>query len=96
MIDLCFDPLDRLGPHARRAACFAAEPSLSRRLRSLQPQSNASLLRSLRLNIERAASRAGWNGLLLELPYPGRWVHHRDVFLKKLVPHLLASGLAVG
>jgi hypothetical protein len=40
--------------------------------------------------VERAASRAGWQGPLIDLPYPGRWRHHQDQFLGALVPTLKA------
>jgi hypothetical protein len=88
LIDLCADPVDRLDRYARRAACLAAERSLACRLRQLQPQSIATVVRSIRDNVERAASQAAWHGPILDLPYPGRWERHRNAFLKKLVPQL--------
>lgn len=96
LIDLCFDPVDHLDRHPRRAACLAAEPSLARRISQLQPESIAILLRSIQPNVERSLSRAGWDGPVLELPYPGRWERNRQAFLQKIVPHLSASGLTAG
>jgi hypothetical protein len=90
LIDMCPSPVDKYDPRDRRAACLASESALSRLIKDLQPQSIATVVRSIRGNVERAAARAGWNGTLLDLPYPGRWSRHRDAFLKKLVPELTA------
>jgi hypothetical protein len=88
LIDVCPYPVDRFVQPARRAACAASEPLLSRQINELQPQSIATVVRSIRGNVERAARLAGWHGPRLDLPYPGRWSRHHDVFLKKLVPEL--------
>jgi len=88
LIDVCPYPVDRMEPHARRAACLASEPELARQIEELQPQSIATIVRSIRSHAERAADRARWQGPLLDLPYPGRWSRHRDDFLKKLAPEL--------
>ncbi len=53
LIDACSDPVDRLEPQARRSALAAGEPLLSRRIKELQPQSIATLVRSIRGNVER-------------------------------------------
>jgi hypothetical protein len=90
LIDACPYPVDRLEPRARRSALAASEPLLSRRIKDLQPQSIATLVRSIRDNVERAASRAHWEGTLLDLPYPGRWVRHREAFVKLLAPEIAA------
>jgi hypothetical protein len=81
-------------PAARRTACIAGEALLARRIRSLQPNSIVTLVTSIRENVERAALRASWTGTMLTVPYPGRWIRHRKVFMELLVPHiktLLAS-----
>jgi hypothetical protein len=88
LIDACPDPVDQLGPQARQAACLASEPALCRAILRLQPQSIATIVRSIRENVVRAASRAGWHGPQLDLPYPGRWSSHREAFIDKLVPEL--------
>jgi len=88
LIDVCRRPVDQLDPPSRRAACLAREPLLSRTIKKLQPQAIATVVRSIRGNVERAASRAGWQGPLIDLPYPGRWRHHQDLFLDALVPAL--------
>jgi hypothetical protein len=88
LIDLCPHPVDDLDPRLRRAACVASEASLCRAIKKLQPQAIATLLRSIRDNVERAASRAGWQGPLTNLPYPGRWSQHRQTFLDAVVPLL--------
>jgi hypothetical protein len=61
---------------------------LSRKIKRLQPRAIVTLVRSIRANVERAISSAGWNGPLLDLPYPGRWIRHRKIFLDALVPQL--------
>jgi hypothetical protein len=90
LIDACPYPIDQLDLASRRAACQAAEPALCRTIKKLRPQMIATVVRSIRSNVERAASRAGWQGPLIDLPYPGRWRHHRDIFSGALVPTLRA------
>src|SRR5580698_1557784 len=84
LIDVSPHPVDRLDPPSRRAACLAGEPQLCRTIKRLQPQSIVTVVRSIRGNVERATSRAGWQGPLIGLPYPGRWRHHQDKFLGAL------------
>lgn len=88
LIDACAAPVDHLDASSRRAACLAGEPALTRRIRDLEPAAIVTLLRSIRDNVERAASRAGWSGQILHLPYPGRWASHRRIFHEGLVPQL--------
>ena len=88
LIDACGQPVDRMEPVARRTACFAGEALLSRCIRSLQPESIVTLVSSIRENVERAALRASWTGPMITVPYPGRWIQHRKVFMELLVPHL--------
>jgi len=88
LIDACPQAVDRLDPPSRRAACLASEPSLCRRIKRLQPRAIATLVRSIQANVERAIHCAGWQGPLLDLPYPGRWIRHREKFLETLVPQL--------
>ena len=90
LIDACPDPVDHLDLQTRRAACLASEPLLCRTIRKLQPQVIVTMLRSIQDNVERAVSSAGWNGRILDLPYPGRWLRYRDAFVAKLVPELRA------
>lgn len=85
LVDLCGRPVDKLNPQARQAACLTAEPQLCRVFSTLQPEMAAVVVRSIRQNVRRAASCAGWAGRLLELPYPGRWSSHREVFTAQLV-----------
>jgi hypothetical protein len=86
LIDLCGRPVDQLSPAERRAACIASEPALSRKLQTLQPETIATVVHSIRENINRAVAHAGWTGQRLELPYPGRWKRHREIFVSQLVP----------
>ncbi|MGB6941440.1 MAG: uracil-DNA glycosylase family protein [Bryobacteraceae bacterium] len=88
LIDACATPVDQLDARSRRAACLASEALLSRRISLLQPSAIVILLRSIRSNVRRAAESAGWEGPMIELPYPGRWARHRETFLRTLVPQL--------
>ena len=88
LIDACAEPVDHLDARSRRAACLAAEPALTRKIRQLGPAAIVTLVRSIRESVRRAAARAGCSGPILELPYPGRWVRHRKIFLEGLVPQL--------
>lgn len=88
LIDLCATPVDKLDPASRRAACAAATPFLSRRIRQLQPQSIVSLVRSISAVVEQAATRVDWRGPMIHVPYPGRWSGHRQVFLATMLPHI--------
>jgi hypothetical protein len=88
LVDTCRQPVDRMEAGARRAACLAGEALLSRRIRRLQPETIITLVRSISANVERAAARARWTGKMIEVPYPGRWIQHRKVFLENVVPRL--------
>ena len=88
LIDACPYPVDALDVSSRRSACLASEPALTRKIRQLQPDAIVTLVKSIRDNVRRAAGRARWHGLIVELPYPGRWASHRKIFLEGLVPHL--------
>ncbi len=93
LIDLCPRPVDHLDARTRRAACVASEASLCKAIVSLQARAIVTLLRSIRGNVARAVSCAGWQGPLLNLPYPGRWRRHREIFLDALVPQLKVIAL---
>jgi hypothetical protein len=88
LIDLCGRPVDQLDAKQRRAACVAGEADLAQTIRELQPPEIVVMVRSIRVNVQRACSRAGWDRPVLELPYPGRWVRHRERFEEALVPKL--------
>jgi hypothetical protein len=88
LIDACTQPVDHLDARSRRAACLGSEPFLSRRINQLRPAAIVILLRSIQNNVLRAADRAGWRGSIIDLPYPGRWARHREMFLRSLVPQL--------
>ncbi len=96
LVDLCPEPVDRLNPKSRRDVCRASEGLLSQEIAQLQPQVIVSVLRSIEGNVIRAASRASWRGPFINLPYPGRWLRHREAFLHTLVPVLSAgAGLSL-
>jgi hypothetical protein len=88
LIDLCPNPVDQLDPESRRRARIAGERSLSRKLIELRPERIAPVLRAIVVHVINAASRANWGGEILQLPYPGRWSHHRAIFAKALEPSL--------
>jgi hypothetical protein len=88
LVDLCPDPVDDLNPKSRREICRASERSLAEQIIQLQPSVMVSLLRSIEGNVMRAASCAKWRGTLINVPYPGRWAHHRKAFVNVLVPVL--------
>ena len=86
LVDLCPDPVDRLGSKQRRAACRAGELPLSRTIARLSPVAIVIVVRSIEINVARAAFRANWHGTVLALPYPGRWSQHRNSFIEGLAP----------
>jgi hypothetical protein len=89
LVDLCGEPVDHLARSARMSICCAGEARLARTIRALRPMVIVTLVRSIRVSVSRAQGMAGWAGLHLELPYPGRWKHHRVEFQRQLVPILL-------
>ena len=88
LVDLCGEPVDNMPRHARRCACRAGEVPLARTIRALRPMIIVTIVRSIGANVKRAQEQAGWSGLHLELPYPGRWHSHRMRFRRQLVPLL--------
>ncbi|MBS1849848.1 MAG: hypothetical protein JST79_02970 [Acidobacteria bacterium] len=88
LVDLCGKPVDRLDGAARRQACRQGEARLSRVLRQLRPEIVISVVRSIADNVKRAQASAHWQGCFVEVPYPGRWKHHRVAFEKTLAPLL--------
>jgi hypothetical protein len=85
LVDLCGRPVDQLGKRARNRACLESEPNLSRTLRRLRPKVVITVVRSIANNVKRSEGQANWSGLHVELPYPGRWHHHRRKFVRALV-----------
>jgi len=94
LVDLCGKPVDRMDRSSRRCVCEAGEKCLARKLRKLRPMIVITVVRSIGSNIRRAEAAAGWSGLHLELPYPGRWHHFRVTFRRKLTP-LLRTALPI-
>jgi len=91
LIDLCSDPVDRFSLKARRAACVAAEPALADTIIRLQPHAIATIVRSIEANVESAIAAARWSGPILNLPYPGRWKRHREIFVDGLATWFSSS-----
>lgn len=88
LIDLCPEPVDQLDLKSRAGARQASEGALARTIARLRPIVIAVMLRSIAANVSRAALRAGWQGRMIHLPYPGRWHQHRRVFIRTLAPTL--------
>jgi hypothetical protein len=88
LIDACAEPVDHLDARSRRVACLASEQALGKQIGRLRPQAIVILLRSIHGIVQRAAERAGWHGAIIDVPYPGRWIRHREIFLRELLPHL--------
>jgi hypothetical protein len=88
LVDLARDPVDHLDPPLRRAMRRNGEKRLAHEIARLQPERIAPVLRSIAGNVENAAAHANWQGKMLQLPYPGRWVRHRKAFIEALVPVL--------
>lgn len=91
LVDLCGEPVDHLPRSKRTILCRAGEARLARRIRTFHPMVIVTLVRSIRTSVERAQKSAGWTGLHLELPYPGRWKRHRIEFQRQLMPVLLKT-----
>jgi hypothetical protein len=88
LTDACQCPVERLEKIARHKACMAGERHLAEKICDLQPSIIITFVRSIQKNVENAVSLAGWHGTLLNTPYPGRWVHHNNIFVEILVPQL--------
>jgi hypothetical protein len=67
---------------------MAGERHLAEKICDLQPSIIITFVRSILKNVENAVSLAGWHGTLLNTLYPGRWVHHKEIFVQILVPQL--------
>ena len=88
LVDMCGKPVDRMKGKQRRRACREGEVRLARVLKQLRPKIVITVVRSIAPNVRRSESRAAWSGRHIELPYPGRWMHHRRAFLAILTPIL--------
>ena len=88
LVDLCGRPVDQLPPASRRTVCIQGEVALCRSLKTLQPETIVAVLHSIRANVDRVITCAGWHGRRLDLPYPGRWKQYREVFIAQLTPLL--------
>lgn len=91
LIDLCGDPVDKLPPMLRVKICQANESKLARSIAKFQPSAIATVVRSIEQNVQRALSQANWHGRTLNLPYPGRWSHLRDLFVSTLIREISNS-----
>ncbi len=85
-VDLCPEPVDHLDTKSRRAACADSEASLSRTIARLHPVMIVTVVRSIEGNVINAAARSNWHGVMIHLPYPGRWARLRSMFVETLAP----------
>jgi hypothetical protein len=88
LVDLCGTPVDRFAKQKRTKICEAGEVRLSHTIQQLHPEIIVTVVRSITANVRRAQQLANWEGLRLELPYPGRWHHFRLEFESALIPAL--------
>jgi len=84
LVDLCGKPVDRLPRPQRTKACREGEVRLARILKRLRPEIVVTVVRSIAGNVGRSQRLANWSGIHIELPYPGRWFHHRAAFVRGL------------
>jgi hypothetical protein len=91
LVDLCPEPVDRMDAKSRRAACRSAEASLAKAISHLHPPMIATVVRSIERNVLTAVSAANWSGTMIHLPYPGRWISNKNIFLNKVTPILKLS-----
>ena len=84
LVDLCGRPVDRLPHKQRTKACRDGEVRLARILKQLRPEIVITVVRSISANVRRSQQRIHWAGCHVELPYPGRWHHHRIAFTRGL------------
>ena len=91
LVDLCGQPVDHLLPKVRATICSDGEGRLEHAVRCLRPKVVVTLVRSIRGSVEQVLAKAGWSGIRLEPPYPGRWKHHRVEFQRQLVPLLMET-----
>ena len=88
LVDLCATPVDRLASELRAKTCTDAEARLTRTVQDLCPKIIITVVRSIAPNVMRSLQQANWRGAYYQLPYPGRWRHHRVAFEASLVPVL--------
>jgi hypothetical protein len=94
LVDLCGRPVDHLPLNQRLKASSDSEVRLAGVLKRFRPEIVITVVRSISANVRRSEQRANWSGIHIELPYPGRWHHHRAAFLKELslVLHRIYQG----
>jgi hypothetical protein len=88
LIDLCGRPVDRMEAKERKLARGKGERRLGETIKELRPDAMVILLRAIAPHVRRAQQRAGWHGLSIEVPYPGRWKRNREEFMRELTPML--------
>lgn len=88
LVDLCATPVDRLPSKLRAKTCTDSEARLTRTVQDLCPKIIITVVRSIAPSVMRSLQQANWRGAYYQLPYPGRWRHHRVAFEASLVPVL--------
>jgi hypothetical protein len=86
--DVCQSPVDGLSKEARESLCRAGEKRLAETILELRPLVIVVLMRRIAGYVRGALDRAGVQAEIIEVPYPGRWPAHREVFEGTMVPSL--------
>jgi len=60
LVDLCAEPVDRLGKKERMRVCTESEGRLARTIKRLQPRTVITVVRSIATNVKRAEQLAHW------------------------------------
>jgi hypothetical protein len=84
LVDLCGTPVDRLNNKQREKARIKAEVRLSQILKDTAPKILINVVKAISINVRRALELADWRCVCIDLPYPGRWKHHRIEFERGL------------
>lgn len=72
LVDLASEPVNRLSAEVRSAAVEAGRDRLARLLSETRPERIVAVKASIAADVRAAAQSAGFNGELLELPFPVR------------------------
>ena len=84
LVDLCATPVDHLSNKQRKKARMKAEFRFSRVLKGTSPKILINVVKDISINVRRALELTNWKCDYIDLPYPGRWKHHRKVFERGL------------
>ncbi len=80
--DLCLEPVDRLDRAEREAKLRSSVDEFANRLRTLQPEVVAIVLRKIDKYVREAVARSGVDARVYTLPFPGNG--HQNRFIDEL------------